>query len=249
MKILVSGLKGYMGNEVARLCAAGVRNAELAAGVDIKADGTEAVPCAVSFEDALTDVDCVIDFSHFSLTESLLQFCVKNELPLVLATTGQTEEQKASIKAASHEIPIFFAANYSLGIALLTELAKKTAAAFPDADIEIVETHHNRKVDAPSGTALSIFEAIKEIRKDAVKKLGRSGVCKRTPEEIGIHALRLSNVTGIHEVIVSTASQTITLKHEAHSRALFAEGALAAAEFIIQKEPGLYQMTDLIETT
>ena len=247
MKILLCGLKGYMGNEVAKLCAAGERGAELVAGVDIRADGTESVPCAASFEAAEKDVDCVIDFSHFSLTEPLLAFCVENHLPLVLATTGQTDEQKAAIMDAAQEIPIFYAANYSLGVALLIELAKKTAEAFPDADIEIVETHHNRKVDAPSGTALAIFEAIKEVRRQAVKKLGRNGVGKRAPEEIGIHAVRMSNVTGIHEVIVGTPNQTVTLKHEAHSRALFAEGALAAAEFVINKAPGLYNMNDLIK--
>lgn len=246
MRILLSGLKGFMGNEVAKLCAAGMRGAELAAGVDIKADGTESVPCAPTFDRAEHEVDCVIDFSHYTLTESLLAFCLEHRLPLVLATTGQTEEQKEKIKNASKEIPIFFAANYSLGIALLIELAKKTAAAFPDADIEIVETHHNRKVDAPSGTALAIFDAIKEVREDAVKNSGRSGMCKRTPEEIGIHAIRMGNITGIHEVIVGTQNQTITLKHEAHSRALFAEGALAAAEFIVTKNNGLYGMKDLI---
>ena len=247
MKILLSGLKGFMGCEVAKLCAAGIRNAELTAGVDIKADGTENVPCAVSFESAQTDVDCVIDFSHFSVTDSLLAFCTANNLPLVLATTGHTETQKDAIKKAAAQIPIFYAANYSMGIALLIELAKKTASAFPEADIEIVETHHNRKADAPSGTALAIFDAIKEVRSKAVKKLGRGGMCKRTPEEIGIHAIRMGNITGIHEVIIGTQNQTITLKHEAHSRALFAEGALAAAEYIISKGPGLYSMKNLIE--
>ncbi len=247
MKILLSGFKGFMGQEVQKLCNAGVRDAQLCAGVDIKADGSESVPCATSFANAETAVDCVIDFSHFSLTESLLDFCVNNGLPLVLATTGHTDAQKELIKNASLKIPIFFAANYSLGIALLIELAKQTAAAFPEADIEIVETHHNRKVDAPSGTALAIFEAIRQVRNTAIKKLGRSGNSKRTPEEIGIHAVRMGNITGIHEVIVGTQNQTITLKHEAHSRALFAEGALAAAQFIIKQNPGLYNMNDLIE--
>ena len=247
MKILLSGLKGFMGQEVQKLCNTGVRNAQLCAGVDFKADGTEGVPCAASFENAETNIDCVIDFSHFSLTESLLDFCLKHRLPLVLATTGHTDAQKELIKKAASEIPIFYAANYSLGIALLVELAKQTAAAFPEADIEIVETHHNRKVDAPSGTALAIFDAIKQVRDDAIKKLGRSGISKRSPEEIGIHAVRMGNITGIHEVIVGTQNQTITLKHEAHSRALFAEGALAAAQYIIKKGPGLYNMKDLID--
>ena len=134
-----------------------------------------------------------------------------------------------------------------MGVALLLELAKQTAKAFPEADIEIVEMHHNRKVDAPSGTALTIFDALKSVRKNAVKNLGRSGVQKRAPDEIGIHAIRMGNVVGVHEVIVGTQNQTITLRHEAHSRALFAEGALAAADFIMGKPAGLYNMNDLIK--
>ena len=246
MKILLSGFKGFMGREVLKLCEKGVRGGEVTAGVDIAEDLTGAIPCYASFDSAPTDVDCIVDFSHYSLTQPLLSFAVKNKLPLVLATTGQTEEQKQAIAEAAKEIPLFFAANYSLGVALLIELAKQTAKAFPEADIEIVETHHNRKVDAPSGTALAIFNAIQSVRENAVKKLGRSGIGKREPNEIGIHAVRMGNIAGIHEVIVGTENQTITLRHEAHSRALFAEGALAAAAYITGKEPGLYTMTDLI---
>ena len=135
----------------------------------------------------------------------------------------------------------------TVGIALLIELAKKTAAAFPEADIEIVETHHNRKVDAPSGTALSIGKAIQEIRTKATFLMGRSGMAKRTPQEIGFHAIRRGNIPGIHEVIVSTDTQAITLKHEVYDRALFADGALSAARFLAGKQPGLYQMQNLID--
>ena len=135
----------------------------------------------------------------------------------------------------------------SLGVALLAELAKKTAAAFPEADSEIVETHHNRKVDAPSGTALSIGKAIQEIRSKATFLMGRSGMAKRTPQEIGFHAIRRGNIPGIHEVIVSTDTQAITLKHEVYDRALFADGALSAARFLAGKQPGLYQMQNLID--
>ncbi|MBQ7637906.1 MAG: 4-hydroxy-tetrahydrodipicolinate reductase [Clostridia bacterium] len=247
MKILLSGMKGFMGGEIVRLCEKEGSGAEIVAGVDINADGSESIQCFKSFENANADADVIIDFSHYSLTEELLRFAVGNKMPLVLATTGQTESQKALIEKASKEIPLFFAANYSLGIALLIELAKKTAETFPDADIEIVETHHNRKTDAPSGTALAIFEALKTVRKNAVKKLGRAGADKRTAEEIGIHAVRMGNIAGIHEVIVGTQNQTVTLKHEAHSRALFAEGALAAARFLCGKAPGLYTMNDLIK--
>ena len=148
--------------------------------------------------------------------------------------------------AASREIPVFHSANMSLGIALLVELAKTTAKAFPDADIEIIEKHHNRKLDAPSGTALLLANAIKEIRKNAKFIFGRGGQAKREVEEIGIHAVRMGNIIGEHEVIIGTDTQTITLKHEAHSRALFAEGALAAADYLCGKSAGLYDMERMI---
>ena len=144
-------------------------------------------------------------------------------------------------------IPVFHSANMSLGIALLVELAKMTAKTFPDADIEIIEKHHNRKLDAPSGTALLLANAIKEIRTKAKLVFGRQGQAKREADEIGIHAIRMGNIVGEHEVIVGTDTQTVTLKHEAHSRALFAEGAMAAAAFLIGKPAGLYDMKRMIE--
>ena len=246
MKILLSGLCGHMGREVVKLTDAGYRDIELAAGVDAFADGDAPVPCAKTFADAAANVDCLVDFSHHSLTHELMDFAVENGLPVVLATTGQIAEEREYIEAASRKIPVFFAANYSLGIALLIELAKKTAAVMPDAEIEIVEKHHDRKLDAPSGTALAIAEAIKSVRAEAFTVCGRSGQGKRTKEEIGIHAIRMGNIVGEHEVIVGTQNQTITLKHEAHSRALFAEGALAAAQWLVCKGAGLYDMSDMI---
>ena len=156
MRILISGLGGFMGKEVAKLALEGYRGAELVAGVDLMGAKDAPVPCAKSFDEARTDVDLVVDFSHHDCTMALLDFVTKHDLRLVLATTGQTEEEKATILEASKKIPLFFAANYSLGIALLTEMAKKVAAAMPDAEIEIIEKHHDRKVDAPSGTALAL---------------------------------------------------------------------------------------------
>ena len=142
---------------------------------------------------------------------------------------------------------MFFAANFSLGVALLIDTARQVAAAMPEAEIEIIEKHHNRKLDAPSGTALAIANALCEVRPNATIHNGRNGFGKRTPTEIGIHAIRMGNIVGEHEVIIGTPNQTITLKHEAHDRALFAEGALAAAEFLCKgKAAGLYNMTDLV---
>lgn len=247
MKLLVSGLLGHMGQTVAELAAQGYRDAQVVAGVDraALADCAAPIPCAPDFAHACADVDCIIDFSHHSCTQELLRFAKANRLPLVLCTTGQTEEERAAILTASVDIPLFFSANMSLGVALLIELAKKTAAALPEAEIEIIERHHDRKLDAPSGTALAIADALKTVRRDAQVNLGRSGHGKRQPNEIGIHAIRMGNIVGEHEVILGTPNQTITLKHEAHSRALFAEGALAAAQFLIGKAPGLYDMTSM----
>ena len=246
MRILVSGLGGAMGREVAKLALSGYRGAELVGGVSPHGCDDFDVPCAADFDHAATDVDCVVDFSHHSATEVLLAFVKAHHLPLVLATTGHTEEEKAAILAAATEVPLFFSANCSLGVALLIELAKKTAAAMPDAEIEIIEKHHDRKLDAPSGTALAIADAIREVRPEATVNCGRSGHGKRTPNEIGVHAIRMGNIVGEHEVMIGTNSQTITLKHEAHSRALFAEGALAAAAFLQGKPAGLYDMKSMI---
>lgn len=246
MRILVSGLGGAMGCEVAKLALAGYRGAVLAGGVSPHICDRFGVPCAADFDHAVTDVDCVVDFSHHSATNALLSFVRAHRLPLVLATTGQTEDERAAILAAATEVPLFFSANCSLGVALLIELAKKAAAAMPDAEIEIIEKHHDRKLDAPSGTALAIAEAIRTVRPDATVLTGRSGHAKRTPNEIGVHAIRMGSIVGEHEVMIGTASQTVTLKHEAHSRALFAEGALAAAAFLQGKSAGLYGMESMI---
>ena len=191
----------------------------------------------------------MIDFSHHSLTGKLLDFAKAKKLPVVLATTGQTDEEKALIREAAKEIPIFLAANYSLGIATLTDLVKRTAALYPDAEIEIVEQHHDRKLDAPSGTALSLFNAVKEVRPDAVANCGRSGQGKRTQDEVGIHAVRMGNIVGVHEVMIGTQNERITLKHEAFSRGVFAEGSLKAAAFLVGKPAGIYDMKDLINNS
>ena len=255
MKLLISGLCGHMGTEVAKLALAGCRGADPkgVVGVDVNACGAEGMPCANSFEDAakdavFTSADCIVDFSHHSATPALLDYAVANNIPVVLATTGHTEEEKAAIEAAAASIPVFFAAKISLGVALLIDTARQVAAAMPEAEIEIIEKHHNRKLDAPSGTALAIANALCEVRPEATIHNGRSGFGKRSPQEIGIHAIRMGNIVGEHEVIIGTPNQTITLKHEAHDRALFAEGALAAAEFLCKGKPaGLYNMTDLVK--
>jgi 4-hydroxy-tetrahydrodipicolinate reductase len=235
-----------MGREVAKLALDGVRGASVAAGFDVMPIDTREFPTYTDWNAVQEKVDCIIDFSHHTATEALLNFAKANKIPTVVATTGHTEEEKALILSAAEEIPVFHSANMSLGIALLVELAKTAAKAFPDADIEIIEKHHNRKLDAPSGTALLLANAIKTVRNQAKFIFGRSGQAKREADEIGIHAIRMGNIIGEHEVIVGTDTQTITLKHEAHSRALFAEGALAAAEYLCGKPAGLYDMERMI---
>ena len=177
----------------------------------------------------------------------MLKFAVSKKLPLFLCTTGHTDDEKQAIFEASKQIPIFYSANMSIGVSLLVELAKKVAISMPNADIEIIEKHHNRKVDAPSGTALMFYDAIKEVRQNATAVMGRSGQSKRTKEEIGIHSLRMANVVGEHQVIVATANQTITLKHEAHNRGLFAEGALTASVYLVKQVAGLYNMKSMLQ--
>ena len=154
--------------------------------------------------------------------------------------------RSAAIRAAAEHIPVFFSANMSLGVAVLADLVRRAAALFPDADIEIVEIHHNRKVDVPSGTALMLGRAVQDARPEAKLLVGRHENGKRTREEVGIHSLRLGSEVGTHEVLISTDTETISLKHQAHDRALFADGALAAAAFLRGKAPGLYTMRDLI---
>ncbi len=248
MNILLNGISGFMGREVKKLADAGYKGAKLTIGVDPNVCGDEAPIAVKSFGEieTLGGVDCIIDFSHHSCVIDLLDFAVQNGIATVVATTGHTPEELEAIHSAAKRIPVFFSANMSLGVALLVELAKTAAAAMPDAEIEIIEKHHDRKLDAPSGTALMIANAITEVRPEAYNVCGRSGQGKRSPEEIGIHAIRMGNIVGEHEVIVGTQNQTITLKHEAHSRALFAEGALSAAAFLADCDAGLYNMESLV---
>ena len=251
MNILLNGISGYMGREVVKLCDKGYRGARLVAGVDPCGFVNDRIRVYNNLDDVedTDEIDCIIDFSHNSVTPALLDFAIANRLSLVLCTTGHTEDEVEMINKASNEIPLFYSGNMSLGIALLVELAKTTAAALPEAEIEIIEKHHDRKIDAPSGTALMLANAICEVRPELQPNCGRSGQGKRSVDEIGIHSIRMGNIVGEHEVIIGTASQTISLKHEAHDRALFAEGAIAAAAFLVEKAPGMYDMKSMLSST
>ena len=246
MKILVSGCMGHMGQILCKMINDD-SELELICGVDKTSEDSN-FKCFKSFDEVNVDVDIIVDFSHHSLTSEMINYAIKKNLPLVIATTGQTDEEKKIILEASNTIPIFYAANYSIGIAVLIESAKKIASQFKNADIEIVETHHNRKLDAPSGTALKIAEGLKEIRPDANLVLGRNGNQKRDKKDIGINAVRLGNVVGIHEVLISTEHECISIKHEAYDRGLFAEGAINAIKYMNGKSKGLYGMSDMLST-
>ena len=238
MRAILCGANGAMGKLID-----GILGEEIVGKVSI--DGENNVPKTFA-ELGKVDADVVIDFSHHTAVSDVLRYAKEIGAAAVIGTTGHTPEEKAMITTAAEEIPVFFSGNMSLGIAVLCRLAKQAAAAFPEADIEIVEAHHTRKVDAPSGTALMLFNAIKEVRPEAVPNCGRSGEGKRTREEIGIHALRMGNVVGIHEIHIHTGNQSLTLKHESGSRAMLADGACDAARFMVGKGKGLYHMEDML---
>ena len=238
MRAVVCGANGAMGKLIC-----GILKDEVIGKVSI--DGEGGVPRTFGDLGAV-QADVVIDFSHHTAVADVLAYAKKIGAAAVIGTTGHTAEEKEMIYASAKEIPVFYAGNVSLGIAVLCRLVKQAAAYFPDADIEIVEVHHTRKVDAPSGTAHMLFNAIKEVRPNAYENCGRAGEGKRTKDEIGIHALRMGNVVGIHEVHINTGSQTLTLKHESGSRAMLADGAVAAARFMEGKGIGLYNMESIL---
>ena len=191
--------------------------------------------------------DVIIDFSFHGLTKEITEYAIKTGTPTIIATTGHTEEEKEIIQNASKNVAIFYTGNMSVGIATLCDAVKMVVSVFPDADVEIIETHHNRKLDAPSGTAKMLFEAVKEVRPDAYVNQGRNGLCKREKNEVGMNSIRVGNIVGIHEVVIGTNTEQITLKHEAYDRALFADGAVKAAEFMCGRSAGLYTMKELLK--
>ena len=191
MNILICGIGGRMGQEVERLAMEGYRGATMEAGFDIRPVEGKPYPTYTDWSEVSVTPDCIIDFSNHAGTPALLDFAVSRHVPVVLATTGHTPEELDAIRKAAHQIPVFHAANMSVGVALLCVLAKTAAKAFPDADIEIIEKHHNRKLDAPSGTALALADAIRTVRDKAFYVFGRHGHAGRTPDEIGIHAVRM----------------------------------------------------------
>ena len=245
--IIINGACGKMGRVVTEV-AAGM-GLSIVAGIDRYAAGAKAYyPLYENIEDCTLPADVVVDFSRPDALPGLIQYCTEHHMGLVLATTGYSEEELAAIKTASEIIPIFKTANMSLGVNIMLDLVRKAALSLPEFDIEIVEKHHNAKVDAPSGTALLIADAMKEVcLSDKEYVFGRTPASgRRQRAEIGIHAVRGGTVTGEHEVYFFGNDEVVTITHQAASRKIFAIGAIKAAEYLHGKKPGLYDMQDVL---
>ena len=249
-KIILCGCGGRMGRAVSELIASS-DECNIVAGVDINASELGALcpfPVYENINDFSGKADVIIDFSHHSALASLLEYSEAHGTPLVIATTGHTDEERESMIKSAEKTAVFFSRNMSIGINLLIDLCKQASAMLgEDFDIEIIEKHHNNKLDAPSGTAMMIAEELKEQRGETEFVYDRHDVRrKRSKSEIGIHAIRGGTIVGEHDVIFAGNNEIVTLSHTATSREIFANGALKAALFMVGKTAGMYSMTDLI---
>lgn len=246
--IILCGANGKMGR-VIRDIVAKRDDCRIAAGIDLNTE-SDSFPIYSSFDEIKEDADVIIDFSNPALLNDLLDFAVKKSMPVVIATTGYDESQKKQIQEASRKTSVFFTYNMSLGINLLANLAKKAVQVLGDGfDIEIIEKHHNQKIDAPSGTALMLADAIcEELNKPMKYEYDRhSKREKRTKNEIGMHAVRGGTIVGEHEIMFAGRDEIITLSHSARSKEVFAVGAVNAALFLKDKPAGMYSMKEMIE--
>ncbi len=238
-----------MGRVIQQLVA-GRTDCTIAAGVDLFADSAAAFPAYTNIADVQEEADVIIDFSHPSLLTPILSYAAqKGGIPAVLCTTGYSAEQVEALKTAAQTQPVFYSRNMSLGINLLIELSKKAAKVLGDQfDIEIIEKHHNQKIDAPSGTALMLADAIASVRDGETQYVydRHAQRKKREKSEIGLHAVRGGTIVGEHEVVFAGNHEVITLSHSAQSKELFATGAVNAAVYMCSKGPGLYDMSDMI---
>lgn len=250
VRVIMSGCGGKMGKVITSLVA-DEKEMEIVAGIDVSDCVEDAYPVFKSLEECSVDADVVIDFSNAKGTDALLDACVSKKLPCVLCTTGLSAEQLVHVQEASKKTAILRSGNMSVGINLLLKLLHQAAPVLAEAgfDIEIVEKHHNQKVDAPSGTALMLADAVNEAAGgDYEYVYDRSERRERRPEkEIGISAVRGGTIVGDHDVIFAGTDEVITISHRAYSRNVFAKGAVQAAKFLAGKEAGLYDMSDVID--
>lgn len=247
-KIILSGCNGKMGGVITDIISS-MDDCEIVCGIDVADIRRQPYPVYTSFSDVNIAADVIIDFSHPSALDNLLDYALKNKIPAVLATTGYSDSAIEKIKSASSKIPVFFTFNFSLGVNLLVALSKKAAQVLGnDFDVEIIEKHHNQKLDAPSGTAIMLANAINGVFDDKmVYEYDRhSKRQKRTNNEIGIHSVRGGTIVGEHDVIFAGRDEIITLSHSAGSKQVFAAGSVKAAKFIAGKPAGLYDMNDVI---
>lgn len=248
-KIVICGANGKMGHTVAS-CIEAREDCKVIAGIDSYTKVYSDFPIVETPAELTEKPDVIIDFSNPSSLDELLEYAFTNNVALVLATTGYSDEQIDKIKAAAEQIPVFFTFNMSLGINLLVQLAKTAVSVLGDQfDIEVVEKHHNLKIDAPSGTAIMIANAINETRDNKYHYVydRHARRMKREKTEIGMHAIRGGTIVGEHDVIFAGRDEVITLSHSAQSKGVFAVGAVNAAVFVAGKEPGLYDMQQLVK--
>lgn len=248
MKIILNGACGRMGKEI--IAAAAKNGVDIVAAVDkFGTPDFNDIPFYTSLGDVKETADAVIDFTNHTSLPEICEFVRKSGIACVIASTGHTESERAMMNALAEEYAVFFSRNMSLGINLLTDLCKSAYTAFGgECDVEIIEKHHRNKLDAPSGTALMIAEGIKELMPEDTEFVydRTARRCVRPENEIGISSIRCGGIFGEHEVILSRNGETLSIKHTAENRALFAEGALKAAAYISKKQKGLYSMKELL---
>lgn len=250
IRAILNGCSGRMGRVITELIA-NEEGMQIAAGIDVAHSSGNSFPVFSSPSECKVPADVLIDFSSPACFDALMDYCVQRQLPAVICTTGLTAEQIKRLKAESENVALLRSANMSLGVNLLMKVLKEISPTLANAgfDMEIVEMHHNRKKDAPSGTALALADSIREgLSKEYEYTFDRSGRFEpRREQEIGISSVRAGTIVGEHEVIFAGTDEVITFRHTAYSRALFAKGALAAAKYLSGKGPGLYSMSDVIE--
>ena len=244
--IILSGCMGKMGREVSQMVSQR-DDCRIVAGVDVCPDSAD-FPVHRSFNEFIEAADVIIDFSNAAVVTSVLDYAVKNAVPAVICTTGLSEEQVAYLKEFSRSVPVFWSANMSIGVNLVTELAKTAAKVLSGFDIEIVEAHHRRKLDAPSGTAFMIADSISSVMQEKPRyEYDRHSRREQRPEnEIGIHSVRGGTIVGEHEIIFAGEDEVVKISHSAGSRRIFANGSINAAIYLKNRRNGLYTMKDLI---
>ena len=245
LRVIISGYSGSMGKVLTK-CANEDSELEIVCGAS-KDDLDVPFKTYHKMSDVEESADVIIDFSHHSTIEDTLSYAIKTKTPIVIATTGFNDEELTKIKKASNIIPIFHSSNMSLGVNVLVKLVKEAAKSLNGFDIEIIEKHHNKKLDAPSGTAVMIANGVKEVLPDSEYIYGRHGRSdKRSSNEIGIHAIRGGTIVGEHTTIFAGHDEVVEIKHSAQSKDIFAKGAIAAAKFLVKQEAGYYNMNNML---